>query len=595
MATEAGLIVSLEARLNKFEKDLKQAGKIADREVKNMENRFSRFQPTFGAGFGENFLKGFLGAFSVGAVLSGVREAIKGLDDLGDAAERLGVSTKTIQTLQFALGQFGGEAEDAIPALDKLSSKIGEAARGGGDLAEIFELNGISLRKANGEMKSTEDLLPELANLFAGVGSQQEKFRLAVELFGRNAGPKMVSVLDQIAKEGLPSLANQAERAGQIIDDKLIKKAGELDNQFKLIGTRFANAFKEFAVFVGPFVIKELQNIQIALRGIGQELELLKAGEFRKTFFPTDFELGVRKLKAATGIAEELGGQAANDFYDAFGNRFKQGPKEEDKPKRVTILPSVGAKEFKQAAEQAERHIALMKAETDAVGLSAGAHARLRVETELLQVLQKNGVTDLEAYKQRIADIGLAAEEAANKLAARQHTFQEIQGTGQELGNILADAFKGATIEGQKFDEVLSNIANRLSSRAIDKVFDLFFAAPGTGGASVFTGLFQSIFGGQRQAGGPTSAGKSYLVGEKGPELFIPRVPGMVTPTQVNSSDRSPGNFNVNLRLNLTGANGDETIARIAREESKKGVQQAVAIANATAPGRQMRYSQLGT
>ena len=42
-------------------------------------------------------------------------------------------------------------------------------------------------------------------------------------------------------------------------------------------------------------------------------------------------------------------------------------------------------------------------------------------------------------------------------------------------------------------------------------------------------GLFE--FGGKRASGGPVAAGRSYLVGERGPELFTPAGHGAIAPT----------------------------------------------------------------
>jgi len=42
--------------------------------------------------------------------------------------------------------------------------------------------------------------------------------------------------------------------------------------------------------------------------------------------------------------------------------------------------------------------------------------------------------------------------------------------------------------------------------------------------------LQEQLFGGPRADGGPVDAGKSFLVGERGPELFTPSASGMITP-----------------------------------------------------------------
>jgi phage-related minor tail protein len=49
----------------------------------------------------------------------------------------------------------------------------------------------------------------------------------------------------------------------------------------------------------------------------------------------------------------------------------------------------------------------------------------------------------------------------------------------------------------------------------------------------MFSGVgsfFSGIFGGGLATGGPVTAGTSYLVGERGPELFTPSASGFITP-----------------------------------------------------------------
>lgn len=84
----------------------------------------------------------------------------------------------------------------------------------------------------------------------------------------------------------------------------------------------------------------------------------------------------------------------------------------------------------------------------------------------------------------------------------------------------------------------------RALDRLSDMLFDLFAKAMqnGQGGAggggwlatigSIFTGGGGGpSFGGARAYGGPVQAGQSYLVGERGPERFIPSTGGLIMPT----------------------------------------------------------------
>lgn len=74
------------------------------------------------------------------------------------------------------------------------------------------------------------------------------------------------------------------------------------------------------------------------------------------------------------------------------------------------------------------------------------------------------------------------------------------------------------------------------------------------------TTVIQKVAG-RRASGGPVSAGKRYLVGERGPEYFVPRISGLIIP---NSGPRTAaaaagpgGGITVNLTVNASGAGGN--------------------------------------
>jgi hypothetical protein len=59
----------------------------------------------------------------------------------------------------------------------------------------------------------------------------------------------------------------------------------------------------------------------------------------------------------------------------------------------------------------------------------------------------------------------------------------------------------------------------------------------GKGIGGIFGGIFGSLFGGFRDSGGDTQPGRAYIVGEKRPELFIPRSAGTVIPSVSGSGE----------------------------------------------------------
>ena len=71
------------------------------------------------------------------------------------------------------------------------------------------------------------------------------------------------------------------------------------------------------------------------------------------------------------------------------------------------------------------------------------------------------------------------------------------------------------------------------------------------------TGAIGSVFGGGKALGGPVNAGTSYVVGERGPELFVPTTSGKIIP---NGGSGGGGGAVVNVTVN--GAIDPEGTAR---------------------------------
>ena len=72
---------------------------------------------------------------------------------------------------------------------------------------------------------------------------------------------------------------------------------------------------------------------------------------------------------------------------------------------------------------------------------------------------------------------------------------------------------------------------------------------------TTFFSVLGGIFG-KRAQGGPVSAGRSYVVGERGPEIFTPRGSGNIT---ANNKLGGSVNINVNVDAGGTDVEGSDT------------------------------------
>ena len=209
-------------------------------------------------------------------------------------------------------------------------------------------------------------------------------------------------------------------------------------------------------------------------------------------------------------------------------------------------------------------------------------------ENEEMEKINKN----LEKKK----DLLKANEEAAKKLKER---FDEI-GKSIEDGLVqnLTDAVMGAQSLGDALNNVLRNLQRQLVEMAVSKavggignaISGVLSAAFGGGGAGA--SLNSAALGAAATAatgipsgddlpkgsfnitpkamGGPVSAGKNFLVGEQGPELFVPQKSGHIVP---NHSLGGSTNVVVNVDASGSSVEGDENNANKLGEAIAAAVQ----------------------
>ena len=79
-----------------------------------------------------------------------------------------------------------------------------------------------------------------------------------------------------------------------------------------------------------------------------------------------------------------------------------------------------------------------------------------------------------------------------------------------------------------------------------------------TGSLTKGSGLLGSLFGGFMAKGGTVTGGRSYMVGEKGPELFTPGRSGSIAP----SGSFGGANIVVNVDASGSQAQGNEPNAK---------------------------------
>lgn len=197
-----------------------------------------------------------------------------------------------------------------------------------------------------------------------------------------------------------------------------------------------------------------------------------------------------------------------------------------------------------------------------------GESLRLSVQTQTEELVALEG-TYRDAINQKIISQE-TFERLMGKVRERYEAltpavidFNNLAKTGAEsLSSGLADAI----VQGKSLADVFKNVVKQLAAMILKA---LIFKAIEVGLNAVSPGL-GTVVSGARASGGPVNAGKSYLVGEKGPELFSPNNSGKITTNAQTFKSQGSGGGQYGNVYNITapGVSREEFMAGLNRSQA---------------------------
>ncbi|SFL93361.1 hypothetical protein [Nitrosomonas communis] len=219
----------------------------------------------------QTLLAGLGVTLSAGGFVAFVKDAINSADQLNKLSQKIGISVEALSTLRFAAELSDVSLETLQKGIKILSQTIVEANSGAGRGAQVFDALGISVKNTDGSLKSAEQILLEVADVFATLEDGTVKTTLAVELFGK-AGQDMIPLLNQ-GKAGIEQLRLEAERLGLKLDTETARSAESFNDNLAALK---ASASSLGIALAGDF-LPELTNITNAMRMAANEAGVLKA------------------------------------------------------------------------------------------------------------------------------------------------------------------------------------------------------------------------------------------------------------------------------------------------------------------------------
>jgi len=259
------------------------------------------------------------------------------------------------------------------------------------------------------------------------------------------------------------------------------------------------------------------------------------------------FEDVQRELRAMSGDeVSNIGADLGERFADAMAAAIREG--------RADIVQAIN-----EIISTAKTRAANDRGSRAAREALAVADAGLELERVRIQNdLNRGIINEVQARERQIqAELNaksaiieaLEAEKAlalarGDAAAAARLSVQIEEAKG--LGIKVSDSFKDISLRiGRGIDEMINALAlgsGNLKQIGVSVITDVFntlaakFMSQATGGTASSIGGFIGnalfgLFGGKKAGGGSVTGGKAYLVGEEGPELFMPGMSGTIIPS----------------------------------------------------------------
>lgn len=263
----ANLSADLVANTSTFETDLKRADRALNssqaswgRALKQIDTQFGSLGGSVKGVASELFsvrgaFAALVGTIGVGSIVAMSKDAVDAVGSLGELAQQLGVTTDTLQAFRYAASQVGLSTDEMEAGLARLSRSIGEAADGSKSQIEAFNKLGVGILDSAGNVRSTEDVIRDIADAYANAG---EKARVAAplnDLFGKSFQKMLPFLAD--GSRGIDDLVSRATALGLVFDQSIIAQADQASDNLAtlslVLGTQLNAALVELAPLLTAF------------------------------------------------------------------------------------------------------------------------------------------------------------------------------------------------------------------------------------------------------------------------------------------------------------------------------------------------------
>jgi hypothetical protein len=468
-----------------------------------------------------------------------IKRSLDATDEMAKMSRAIGVSVEELQALRHAAALGGLQSTQLDKAVQKLAINMADMSRGVGLAKDIFEEHNISVKNADGSLRSVIDVMTDVADVTAGMTNATEKADLAYKLFGAR-GAKMINMLNG-GGDAMHAAMKEAEKLGLVMSAETAEGVEKANDAMTRLGAFLTSSFRQSIAYVAPLIetitnsLRDWFEMKITASGGVGKLALEMAHSFvvaGETILLTFQEMANGVMNFIADVTEAwpewLGGvdkaeRKTIDFFDAIWN-----------------LKKMSAGLINQIHQLEAANLAASAAiDAGAVSVEEQTRSYKDLNTSLVELIPNYELVGRHMEKNNaLADDGIGVWSKMKD--GFQAYFNSVSKGTLSIASITEGVMKTAE---DAIVNMMMGVKTNWKSLFKAILADIIRLQVRKAAVSILGGIFGFANGGRPPTNRPS------IVGEKGAELFVPDSAGTIVPNdQLGGGGNTTAEINFNVQ-----------------------------------------------
>lgn len=205
------------------------------------------------------------------ALISMTKEAASNADDLLTLASVTGMTTDSVQELNYMADLTDVSMDRIKDSLKETTNKMQEAATGTGTAYEAYQKLGVEITNADGSMRSAQDVFYDTIDALGDMKNQTERDALAMDLMSESA--QELNPMIELGSGKLREYAQEAHDMGYVLDNDALKSLQAVDDAYSRLQNTQEGVKNQLSAEFAPYLEEFYGDLTSGIKTIGSTLQ----------------------------------------------------------------------------------------------------------------------------------------------------------------------------------------------------------------------------------------------------------------------------------------------------------------------------------